>query len=465
MRLSSKLTRRAFFYLVGLVATGFSLANPVKNFETKKIKIKNWNSILKDAKQFPFLKALYSRRSRRFGWGMEIPSGPLKFKSKKPPIGLDEFENAFVIASGMGVSGWHNGIPFSSSQEGLCSYNVRFTGRTFPCTAGIGNVDLFYTNDSGTYFVSTRNGDGSKPWEMANESEAEKLINQVNQHTTKLNSDRLELTRDGKNFSAHNIWNGNTEGSTLYIPAANVSEQLIAMLFIVVESGYIVFDDLNKTKAGDLERYIENGILKEDRRYPLSYLEQYTLTQCAVEMGTMGHNMSLSLQPLGLGGWFYSGINPFSVMGLKANRGQPGLGFEFEYNKDWGVPNPTGISEFYFSMTPPHFKTMSEAVDAFVEKKFGNNGTFRNKNHPYKEETFTNNANIPSEEKIKCVKEIAEYIYRKFGKFPGTVPSIFIRYYVQAHRLETDYYDKFFKPGSYIETHKANVQRWQGLDI
>ena len=162
MRLSSKLTRRAFFYLIGLVATGISLANPVKNFEMKKIRIKNWNSILKDAKQFPFLKALYSRRSRRFGWGMEIPSGPLKFKSQKPPIGLDEFENAFIVASGMGVSGWHNGIPFSSSQEGLCSYNVRFTGRTFPCTAGIGNVDLFYTNDSGTYFVSTRNGDGIK---------------------------------------------------------------------------------------------------------------------------------------------------------------------------------------------------------------------------------------------------------------------------------------------------------------
>ena len=82
---------------------------------------------------------------------MEIPTGPLKFKSNKPPIGLDEFENAFIISSGMGVSGWHNGIPFSSSQDGLCSYNVRFTGRTFPCTAGIGNLDLFYTNDNGTY--------------------------------------------------------------------------------------------------------------------------------------------------------------------------------------------------------------------------------------------------------------------------------------------------------------------------
>ena len=97
--------------------------------------------------------------------------------------------------------------------------------------------------------------------------------------------------------------------------------------------------------------------------------------------------------------------------------------------------------------------------------KFGKNGTFRDQNHPYKSETFTNNANLPSKETIECVSEIAEYIYRKHGKFPGTVPSIFVRYYVQAQRLETDYYDKFFKPGAYTETHKANVERWSRQDI
>ena len=134
-------------------------------------------------------------------------------------------------------------------------------------------------------------------------------------NTKKISNKRIELSRDGTNFSAHNIWNGNTEGSTLYIPVTNVAEQLIAMLFIVVESGYLVYDDLNKRNAGELTKYLDAQLLHKDRKYPLSYLEQYTLTQCAVEMGTMGQNMSLSLQPLGLGGWFYSGINPFSIMG------------------------------------------------------------------------------------------------------------------------------------------------------
>ena len=68
----------------------------------------------------------------------------------------------------------------------------------------------------------------------------------MSDHTKKLSNKRIQLNRDGTNFSAHNIWNGNKEGSTLYIPVTNVAEQLIAMLFIVVESGYVVYDDLKK---------------------------------------------------------------------------------------------------------------------------------------------------------------------------------------------------------------------------
>ena len=39
-------------------------------------KLKEWNDILKEAKKFPFIKALYSRRSRRFGWEWRYPLAP-----------------------------------------------------------------------------------------------------------------------------------------------------------------------------------------------------------------------------------------------------------------------------------------------------------------------------------------------------------------------------------------------------
>jgi len=66
----------------------------------------------------------------------------------------------------------------------------------------------------------------------------------------------------------------------------------------------------------------------------------------------------------------------------------------------------------------------------------------------------------PSAELIECVATVAEHIYSTYGKFPGTVPSIFVRFYTQAQRLESEFYDRFFADGSYLETHARNVARW-----
>ena len=46
--------------------------------------------------------------------------------------------------------------------------------------------------------------------------------------------------------------------------------------------------------------------------------------------------------------------------------------------------------------------------------------------------------------------------------FPGTVPSMFIMNYVQAHHLDLDFYDRFFRPGAYLRTHAEHMQGWHG---
>lgn len=460
------LTRRAFMYLAGLAAlaagSGRAITAETGNAASKATAAE-WQRLLDGVNRFPLMRALFGRRSRRFGWGMEIPHGPMKYKSELPPVPLDDFERAVIVAAGLGVSGWHHGIPFTGPQAGLCTYAARYTGRTFPVAAGIGNTDMFYTQDDGTYHVSTRDADGNAPWQDAGMNEAEKLVATVAAHTRKLSDKRIDPPRKAPHYSAHNLWNGNTPGSTLFIPVANVSEQLLDFLFIVAGSGYTTYDDLAGRPAGELKPFFNSGLLDEKRRYPLSYMEQYLLTTCAVEMGVMGHNMSLALQPLGLGGWFFSGVSPFSIMGAAAQAGEPGLGFTFEKEPDWGVPNPLGISGLYQAFSPPHYASMREAVDAFLELKFGNGGTY----DPASGGPFRDNAAMkaqatrPDQQLIDCVVATAEYIHGTYGKFPGTVPSIFIRYYTQAHRLETGFYDRFFGDGSYLDTHRDSVARWK----
>ena len=48
------------------------------------------------------------------------------------------------------------------------------------------------------------------------------------------------------------------------------------------------------------------------------------------------------LQAMGLGGWMFNGMDPFSVLGASGNPPVPGLGFRFDADERWPYPNPTG---------------------------------------------------------------------------------------------------------------------------
>jgi len=57
------------------------------------------------ADAYPLLQALRNRRSRRFGLGMEIPAGPLAYKSEAEPLRLTEDEEALLAFAACGVTG------------------------------------------------------------------------------------------------------------------------------------------------------------------------------------------------------------------------------------------------------------------------------------------------------------------------------------------------------------------------
>jgi hypothetical protein len=111
---------------------------------------------------------------------------------------------------------------------------------------------------------------------------------------------------------------------------------------------------------------------------------------------------------------------------------------------------------------PPHYPDMRSAVEAVAQRKFGPGGPFhRNTPGPWKNsEKVRSSAQAHSEEFKGCVALQSQYIYDTFGKFPGTVPSMFILMYLQAHHLDLEFYDKFYKPGAYLKTHSQHMKKW-----
>lgn len=414
---------------------------------------------------FPLVSGLFGRRSRRFGYGMAIPSGPLAYTSPHEPLPLCELERALLRAAGTGVTGWNFGIPFTINQsESLSNYSLRMTGRTVPSAATIGSSELFFTDDTGIYITRTRDLPPEHMREFEESSDVERIIAISQAATIQLSTERLTLPREAPHYDEHNLWNSNVPGTTLFMPVGNVGEQLLAFLAMYVSNGYTLYDDYQGGLGGNLEPFIRAGVIQDtpQMRFSLSHIEQAAYATTAIEIGLIGQNIVLMMQAIGLGGWMYSGIFPYSVLGAFADEGIHGLGFRFTHRPDWTLPNPVGLDGYYESPCPPYVKDMYEAAHLFAQQKFGSGGTYDpTTGGPYRSSSELKATAQPyTQAQIDCIGEMAHHIYSTYGRFPARYPTVLLRMYAQAHHLEQGFYNQFFNAGAYLQTHAEHMQRW-----
>ncbi len=231
------------------------------------------------------------------------------------------------------------------------------------------------------------------------------------------------------------------------------------MICFLVQNGGCFYDDINNRKIKGLEKF--KHLVNVDSPYPLSYLEQLTLGEGTAEMATACYSGMLMLQAMGLGGWMFDGIDRFSLLGASANPDVPGLGFQFQTVGDSPLPHITGLPGVFEAFCPPNYPTMLDATKAIVKRKFGEGGPFNKSTPgPWKESSrVRSSAQFHSPEFQECVATMAQYIFDTFGKFPATIPAVYCLTYLQAHHLDLEFYDHFYKEGAYLYTH-ANQQKW-----
>jgi len=426
-----------------------------------------------DAWNFPLFDAIFNRRSRRFGYGMEIKEGPNKFKSAHDPLPLDEVEDALLIAAATGVSGLnlsdmpHAPRPDTLDQvatwEGMCNTMVEHVGRTWSSPCGNHGTELFYTNDDGVYLMKLRDVQPAGIQEIGSKDDRDKLITFVHNNRVKLFDGRLDVPRNTGAIMSFNMWNANMPGTTLFMPVSDVTEELINALMLSADLGQYLVDDLHGMKSTIDERWIKEGWV--DTPIPLTMFEHsLSLAIGGAEGAFIGHNILLAEQALGLGGWLFGGMTGMVVMG-----GTPmgrGLGFRFEANpkNPAAFPVPVGVDGAFESFRPPYYKNMDAAVDAVVAKKFGPNGTFNpfaKKPAPYKNRAdFLRQVPRTPEKTIEICKQSCRYIWDTFGTFPAIVPPMLLYVYIQAQHIELDFYDKYYDGPAYLKTHKEHMSKW-----
>ncbi len=414
---------------------------------------------------FPMVDALFGRRSRRFFLGAEVPDGPLAFKSGYQHLALSELERLLILTAVSGKTGLHNNVTrHDRYAPKLSNYPGTPVGRTFPSAAGFHTSQLFFTDDSGSYFFDTRDGTPPLERDSQGKSPLRDLVMAHGQYIHKLSDSRLHIPNREPYMEGHNSWVANKPGSLLVIPVGDVAQHTILNLFFFASNGFAIFDDVAGQPIPGLEEF--GDLIDLENRYPLTFLEQYSLSEVTAELATSAYAGSLMLQGMGLGGWAFNGIDRLTVLGASGDPEVPGLGFRFDSDPRWALPNPTGLAGVFESFTPPHYPDMHAAVRAVVERKFGPGGPYHaGTPGPWKDSSAVRSEALPYDERtIELVARQAQYIFETYGKFPGTVPSVFISLYLQAHHLDLEYYDTLFKPGAYLETHREHLSRWHGLD-
>lgn len=410
--------------------------------------------------RFGLIDALLGRRSRRFFVGAKIPDGVFSFSSNREPIPLTDLEKLLILTACGGNTGWHYmHIRAESYKPSLSNYSASAGGRTFPSGAGFHTSKTFFTDDEGVYVLdnrdapsNVRNDDGSLDLPM--------ILDSVKRSIRKLQDNRLQIPPEPPYIEPHNTWVANRPGSFLVIPVADVAQHVLLSLCYLLQNGIVIKDDINGRSIPGMERF--KGIADSNNTIPLTLLDQMALMEASAELSTSCYAGALMLQAMGLGGWMFDGIDPFTVLGASGNPAAPGLRFRFDTNERWPYPNPTGLEGVMEGFCPPHYPDMKNAVEAVTKRKFGPGGPFHpDTPGPWKETSKVRSAaQVHSEEFKDCVALQAQYLLDAFGKFPATVPSTMCMIYLQAHHLDLEFYDHFFEPGAYLRTHANHLKIW-----
>lgn len=413
--------------------------------------------------QFPLTEALFGRRSRRFFRGAVIPDGPLEYTSQHQPLALSELERLLVLLAMGGVTGWSNLVTrHDRYAPHLSNYSGSASGRTYASAAGFQTSEIFFTDDSGTYLFETR--DFPPPVERDREGHND-LIALLAAHQScirRISDKRIYLPRREPYMEGHNTWVANAPGSLLAFPVGDLAQHTLLNLTFYVQNGFCIYDDIHHRQIPGIEKFGDLIDLKNP--YPLTFLDQYSLAELSAELAISSFNGQLLLQALGLGGWSFDGIDRLTTLGASGDPEVPGLGFRFDTDPRWALPNPTGLESVFMAYTPPHYPDMYAATDALIQRKFGPGGPF----HPATPGPWNDSSRVRSSAQFhderfrECIALQAQYMYETFGKFPATIPSIYILMYLQAHHLDLDFYDAKFAPGAYLRTHREHLTRWHG---
>jgi hypothetical protein len=442
--------------------------------------------LLETLDQYPLLAALRERRSRRFGLGMKISSGPLAYESRRKPAPLTEDEEAALVFAACGITGHALAdLCYARGEGGNIMGGL--VARTIASGDGLQTVGLVVTNDAATHLL--RRPRELPPADIPHLVE----LGRRGEFTELYRRSRVKI-KDGRaapskeplfNINA-NRWSAHAPGTTYFLPVNDLTFMYVNGLLEILNetTGAFLLDERNHFRPAGVAKFARSrgGHLEDDphqgRVATIRQVEQFVTEFVTIEQGMMLQNLGLMAQALGLGGFPNFANHEFGWC--------QALGFRMEQmpvsryvgagrlvslamnllKRNPNIPYPVGLERngevLLKPFCPPYYRTMADAVRAVVEIKFGASGIFRNSSG---DSAWTKHGEIVqqipaiSEAAIAAATAYCEYVWNRYGRFPVYMPPYRTVLGFQACHLDVEFYERFYRPEALGETQREDFRR------
>jgi hypothetical protein len=416
---------------------------------------------------------------------MKLPAGPLAYQSRHPAGALTEEEEAALVFAACGITG-HALADLCYAPGGGGGIMAGLVARTIASGDGLQTVVLVVINDDACYLMR-------RPREMAAEEIAELIeLGHQGAFTDLYRKCRVKI-KDGRaktpteplfNINA-NRWSSHAHGTSYFLPVNDLTFMYVNGLLEIFNetTGAFILDERNNFQPAGLGKFARSrgGHLNDDPAQgcmaTVRQVEQFVTEFVTVEQGMMLQNLGLMAQALGLGGfpnfanhefgWFqalgfrmgqmpasqYLGAGKVVSLGMKVLQRDPPVPYPIGLERDGAV--------LLKPFCPPYYASMTAAVHAVVDAKFGANGIFRN---PPGGTAWTNSdevcKQVPSlsEAAIAAASAYCEYLWNRYGRFPVYLTPYRTVLGFQACHLDAEFYDRFYRPDALAATQRADFE-------
>jgi hypothetical protein len=302
----------------------------------------------------------------------------------------------------------------------------------------------------------------------------------------KLNDHRATTPTDPLFNINANRWSAHAPGTTYFLPVNDLTFMYVNGLLEILNetTGAFLLDERNNFRPAGLAKFARSrgGHLDDNPHHgrvaTVRQVEQFVTEFVTSEQGMMLQNLGLMAEALGLGGfpnfanhefgWFQA--LGFRMSEMPASRylgaGKLVSAVMGMMNKNPKVPFPVGLERnaevLLKPFCPPYFKSMSDAVRAVAEIKFGQNGIFRGSpaGTAWKDaEGITRQVPPLSEAAIAATIAYCEYLLSRYGRFPVYLTPYRTVLGFQACHLDAEFYGRFYRPEALGATQREDFKK------